>query len=121
MTPVERIAKVCHEANRAYCQTIGDDSQEIWELAPAWQRQSAIKGVEFTRDNPHAPPSASHESWLAEKRATGWTYGREKNTTLKTHPCCVPYDELPPEQRAKDALFQGVARALLAAAAEAAF
>ena len=112
---VEAIAKVCHEANRAYCQTIGDNSQAAWEDAPEWQRASAVKGVEFTRDNPSAPSSASHESWLAEKQATGWKYGPVRDPEKKEHPCFVPYSELPGEQRAKDALFQGVARALLTA------
>jgi len=27
----ERIAKVCHEVNRAYCAGIGDNSQVPWE------------------------------------------------------------------------------------------
>jgi len=27
------IAKVCHEANRAYCESIGDNSQLSWEDA----------------------------------------------------------------------------------------
>lgn len=110
----EDIAKVCHEANRAYCQTIGDYSQPAWESAPKWQRDSAINGVAFTATNPSAPPSASHDSWLAEKRGEGWKYGPVKNPDAKEHPCFVPYEDLPPEQRAKDALFQGVARALLA-------
>jgi hypothetical protein len=111
---IESIAKVCHEANRAYCQSIGDNSQPTWEDAPEWQRTSAIKGVAFIRDNPSALPSASHESWLDEKRATGWKYGPVKDPEKKEHPCFVPYTELPPEQRTKDALFQGVARTLLA-------
>lgn len=110
---IRDIAKVCHEANRAYCETIGDPSQAAWEDAPEWQRQSATKGVEFARDNPEASPSALHDSWLEEKRAAGWKYGPEKNPSTKEHPCFVPYGELPPEQRRKDALFRAVARALL--------
>ena len=109
----EDIAKVCHEANRAYCQTIGDNSQQAWELAPQWQRDSATNGVAFTEANPDAPPSASHDSWLEEKRATGWKYGPIKNPETKEHPCFVPYEQLPAEQRVKDALFQAIARALL--------
>lgn len=44
----EQIARVAHEVNRAYCKALGDDSQEVWELAPQWQRDSAIVGVKFT-------------------------------------------------------------------------
>lgn len=109
---IESIAKVCHETNRAYCQTIGDDSQPIWEDAPEWQRKSAVMGVEFNIENPDAPASASHESWLAVKKADGWKYGEVKDPEKKEHPCYVPYHELPLEQQRKDALFKAVVAAL---------
>ena len=109
---VSAIAKVCHEANRAYCASLGDMSQLSWEEAPEWQRVSAVKGVEFSLANPDAPPSASHDSWLREKMDTGWKYGPVKDPEKKEHPCFVRYEELPSEQRAKDHLFQGIVRAL---------
>jgi hypothetical protein len=112
---VSAIASICHEANRRYCATIGDHSQVPWEDAPEWQRASAIKGVEHAIENPNAPPSASHDCWLEEKSATGWKYGPVKDPEKKEHPCFVPYQELPVEQRRKDALFQAVVRALTAA------
>lgn len=108
---VEQIAKVCHEANRAYCETLGDTSQPRWEDAPEWQRRSAVNGVLHAIQNPDAPPSASHDSWLKEKRIGGWKYGPVKDPERKEHPCFVPYDQLPPEQRRKDAIFLAVARA----------
>lgn len=110
---VEKIAQVAHEANRAYCVTIGDDSQGPWESAPDWQRSSAINGVQFHIDNPTTTPQRSHENWLAEKEADGWTYGVEKDVNAKTHPCFVPYWELPVNQRIKDALFGAVVRSLI--------
>ena len=55
------IAEVCHEANRAYCRTLGDFSQPAWVDAPEWQRNSAINGVNFHVDNPGSLPSASHD------------------------------------------------------------
>lgn len=110
------IAKVCHEANRGYCQTLGDMSQQPWEASPLWQQESAVKGVEFIRDNPSAAPSASHDSWLKEKEATGWKYGPVKDAEKKEHPCFVAYDALPVEQRLKDHLFGAIARTLLGGA-----
>lgn len=108
----ERIAKACHELNRAYCASQGDHSQPAWPDAPAWQRASAIKGVLFAIENPDAKPSDSHESWLAEKRAEGWKYGPVKDPDKKEHPCFVAYDELPPAQKAKDYIFLAVVREL---------
>lgn len=107
-----QIAEVCHEANRAYCRAIGDNSQLAWEQAPDWQRKSAIAGVEFCQQNPNAPASANHESWLAQKQKDGWKYGPVKDPEKKEHPCCVPYDNLPWEQRAKNYLFKAVVEAL---------
>lgn len=106
------IARVTHEANRSYCLGLGDASQPSWDEAPAWQRNSAIAGVEFHLANPDASDSASHDCWLAEKRATGWVYGETKDPEAKTHPCMVPFEDLPREQQAKDALFRSVVHAL---------
>ncbi len=111
----EDIAKICHETNRAYYQTLGDDSQQPWDAAPQWQRDSALKGVLFIVENPMADPSASHVSWLKEKEATGWRYGPIKDADKKEHPCFVDYYALPAEQRLKDHLFGAVVRACIAA------
>jgi hypothetical protein len=110
---IQSIAKVCHEANRAYCQSIEDNSQLSWEEAPAWQRQSAENGVRFHLAHPDAKPSHSHEEWLKEKEAAGWKYGPIKDPDKKEHPCFVPYDQLPEEQKRKDALFTAIVHAFL--------
>lgn len=112
MLSVEQIARIAHEANRAYCIELGDHSQPSWEVAPEWQRTSATKGVAFTIANPTAPASASHDSWLAEKLRDGWAYGPVKDPGRKLHPCCVPFEQLSIEQQLKDHLFQAVVRAL---------
>lgn len=111
--PIEAIAKVCHEANKAYCESLGDRSQAAWADAPEWQRQSAIMGVLFHQENPAAGDSASHDSWMAQKVADGWVFGDVKDADKKTHPCLVPFSELPIEQQAKDTLFRAVCHALL--------
>jgi len=108
----EAIAKVCHEANKAYCETIGDMSQVSWAEAPDWQKESAVKGVEFCIANPDAPASANHDSWLQVKLDDGWKYGLVKNPDTKEHPCIVPYEALPVEQQKKDALFKAIVAAL---------
>lgn len=109
---VNSVAKICHQANRALCQGMGDDTQLTWDAAPVWQIESAIKGVLFCLDNPDAPPSANHESWLKQKEEDGWIYGEVKDADKKTHPCCVPYEQLPEMQKAKDYLFKSIVGAL---------
>lgn len=109
---LESIARVCHEVNRAYCQALGDDTQPAWEDAPEWQRQSALAGVNAHWQNPNMSPADSHASWYKQKEADGWKYGPVKDAEKKEHPCFVPYDQLPIEQRAKDYLFRAVVHTL---------
>jgi len=111
MTVLE-IAEVCHEANKVLCEKLDDYSQVGWWQAPAWQKDSAFNGVKFNLANPDAPASASHDSWLAQKREEGWIYGSVKDAEKKEHPCFVPYEELPAEQQAKDHLFKAIVGAL---------
>ena len=99
--------------NRALCVAFGDLSQKPWEEAEQWQKDSAMKGVSFAIRNPDAPVSAQHDAWSADKVADGWIYGPVKDATAKTHPCLVPFDDLPPEQKAKDHLFKAVVRTMV--------
>lgn len=104
---IDNIARVCHEANRAYCVTLGDDSQPEWEKAPAWQRESARMGVDLHLMGDFGP-EASHISWMKQKTDEGWVYGEKKDPEAKTHPCIKPFAELPLEQQMKDHLFRAV-------------
>lgn len=106
------IARVAHQINKSYCEALGDNSQVEWSEAPGWQKTSAINGVEFHLSNPNAGPSHSHDEWLKEKEATGWKYGEVKDADKKEHPCFVPYDELPAEQKAKDYIFRAIVHEL---------
>lgn len=117
-TLVETAARAAHEANRAWCLQFMDQSQVGWDDAPEWQRASAIKGVEAIAVNPATTPKQSHDGWMAQKVADGWTYGPEKDPEAKRHPCLVPYAMLPAAQQAKDHIFGAVVRAVLSAAAQ---
>lgn len=103
-------AEIAHEANRIYCAATGDASQVPWSQAPEWQRESAVRGVQTALDG--ATPQEQHAAWMRDKVADGWVYGETKDAERKTHPCIVSYDQLPAVQRAKDALFGSVVRAM---------
>lgn len=110
MTP-KAVAKVCHEVNKAYCESLGDMSQVEWDHAPEWQKDSALQGVKFHLSGDYGP-EASHESWMKQKVNEGWVYGEVKDPEVKTHPCIVPFDQLPKEQQAKDFIFRQVVHSL---------
>lgn len=109
---VLQIALVCHQANKAWCEANDDNSQKDWHDAEHWQRQSAINGVEFRLKNPNAGHDAQHNSWLDEKVKDGWVYGEIKDAEAKTHPCIVPFEQLPQFQKKKDALFCAIVDSL---------
>lgn len=111
MKTIEEVAEICHEMNAAFCRAIGDDSQRSWADAPEWQRESAVVEVQFHLDGDH-PASAGHDSWMRQKTAQGWVWGPVKNADIKTHPCMVPFEQLPVEQQAKDYIFAGIVKAL---------
>lgn len=107
------IAKMVHEANRKYCEMIGDYSQPEWKDAPDWQRESTSKGIENVRQNPDVTPKESHEIWSEEKIANGWVWGPVKDPEKKEHPCLTVYENLPFEQQVKDSIFISIVKAML--------
>lgn len=43
-----------------------------------------------------------HEVWAKSRMDQGWTYGPARNDAQKIHPCLVPYEELPEEEKDYD-------------------
>jgi hypothetical protein len=112
-TDIEVLARVCHDANRAYCLAIGEDPEKVypaWEEAPPEICESARIGVRAALQG--ASPAELHASWCDTKIADGWIYGPVKDLATLQHPCLVPYAELPPAQRTKDRLFAAIVKAL---------
>ena len=100
---IEACARATHEVYRAYCIALGDTSQTSWEDMPESEKSSAMNYVTESLDG--ATMEQLHESWLAEKRATGWKFGTVKDLKKKEHPCFVSYTDLPFAQQVKDHFF----------------
>ena len=43
-----------------------------------------------------------HDVWAKSRIDEGWTYGEQRNDSLKQHPCLVDYDELPEAEKEYD-------------------
>jgi hypothetical protein len=106
------IAVACHEANKVWCEANEDFSQKHWYASEGWQQDSAIAGVKFRLANPDAKEDAQHNAWMEDKIKDGWVYGEVKSVEKKTHPCLVPFEELPLFQQKKDKLFCAIVDAL---------
>jgi hypothetical protein len=107
----EQIARVAHAANSVFQRETGDGAPSPpWDDAPEWMRQSAVEGVAAARKG--VTPEELHERWMESKARDGWMYGAVKDAAAKTHPCMVPYAELPEEQQVKDRVFCAIVREL---------
>lgn len=105
------IARVCHAANRELQLIQGDPNPSPeWDRAPEDQRRSALEGVRNALDG--RSPAELHQNWCDEKTRNGWVFGTFKDAEIKTHPCLVPYDQLPAGQRLKDKVFLRIVNAM---------
>ena len=43
-----------------------------------------------------------HEVWAETRISQGWTYGKQRNDELRTHPCLIPYENLPESEKEFD-------------------
>lgn len=43
-----------------------------------------------------------HEVWAESRIREGWTYGSSRNDKERTHPCLIPYEDLPDNEKAYD-------------------
>jgi ryanodine receptor 2 len=43
-----------------------------------------------------------HEVWARRRVEQGWTFGKCRDDVAKTHPCLIPYEQLPEEEKDYD-------------------
>ena len=81
-----------------------------WDEATEDQRTTFIDGVKFHLAYPKLTPKQTHDWWMRDKAAKGWTYGPVKDEAAKQHPSMVPYEELSAMERGKDVIFSEMCR-----------
>lgn len=89
---------------------INSYKKAINEQMPDWGRASKEVHASYyyavLYDLAYNPnPESQHNQWMKYKIADGWSYGKEKNEKLKTHPDLVSYTKLPEKEKFKDTLF----------------
>ena len=50
-------------------------------------------------------PEELHDDWIKAYEEMGWRFGPVRDINRKTHPDMVPFNELDPRERDKDAVF----------------
>lgn len=46
----------------------------------------------------------AHDIWAKQRLQDGWKYGPVRDDVRKSHPCLVPYDQLPESEKEYDRL-----------------
>lgn len=44
----------------------------------------------------------THDVWAKNRMEAGWTYGPARDDAALKHPCLLPYDQLPEEEKLYD-------------------
>lgn len=74
--------------------------KDVRELTPETCREAAEKWKTAPDREPFR--HNEHERWMRFFLLYNWRYGPEKNSEKRTHPCLVPYADLPAPEREKD-------------------
>ncbi len=110
----QRVARVTHEAVRAWQAANNQPAAPPWSRAPAWMKAATLEAVHWNTSGEPSTPASRHRQWMNEKKKAGWNYGRTKDAKKKTHPLMVAYAKLPEVERRKDALVSAVIESLTA-------
>jgi len=101
------IAKAIYEATRLEAEwSKRSVVPEKWQDRDGKFREQFIRTVQNYLAMDKLPtPEEAHVNWMKRYLLMGWKYGEKRDQGLKTHPDLVPYDELPKDEKDKDAIF----------------
>lgn len=103
----EREARLVYEATRIEAAwSERSIVPEPWEDRDDKFKKNMINIIEKYISLDKLPtPEEAHDSWMKAYFDMGWKYGEKRDVDKKEHPDLVPFDELPKDERDKDAIF----------------
>lgn len=103
---MREIAKWIYEATRLEAKwSKRKIVPEIWENRDEAFQGQFIKVIKKYFEEELPTPKEAHDSWMKAYEKMGWKYGFVRDIKKKTHPDMVSFEDLPKDERDKDAIF----------------
>jgi hypothetical protein len=104
---IEIIAECIYEATRKEAEWSGRSIvPEHWSKRDKKFKKQMIGIIQKYLALKKLPsPKEAHDYWMKAYLDMGWKYGKIKDSKKRTHPDLVPYNQLPKDERDKDAIF----------------
>ena len=87
------VAKVVHEATRAFNETLGDFTYGPWSTTPPWYQRILVECITFLLTK-NMDVNQLHIYWSGKMVENGWKYGLLMNPKTKEHPNIKNFKEL---------------------------
>lgn len=100
-------AKAIYEATRVEAKwSKRSIVPEPWEQRDEKFRKQFVAIIDkYLKQDKLPTPEEAHDSWMQSYFDMGWKYGETRDVGNKTHPDLLPFNELPQDERDKDAIF----------------
>ena len=102
------LAESCYEATKVISEQILSEEKKEWKLVDSDDKAKLLNAVNRAIEKRITDPSVSHGEWITDMIKDGWQYGEKYDEVKKTHPCMIPYDQLPVGQQTKDYIFLAI-------------
>jgi hypothetical protein len=101
LVPWDQLPERTKDSNRRYADHICIKVEAInCYLTPLkdWDASDFV----FTEQEVNLMASMEHERWFQEQTLDGWTFGKEKDESRKTHPSLLGWGDLPESEKEKN-------------------
>jgi hypothetical protein len=102
MQPWESLSGNYREDNHAQAADIPRKLDLIHCAYQAVSPNDGLTRLTLTENEVEILAAAEHERWNDSKRAQGYRYGPTKDAAAQTHPCLLPWCDLPKHEKDKD-------------------
>lgn len=101
MVPWEELPEGLKESNRGQAEHIRVKLETVGcDIAISTDWGAPL--FEFSPKEVELLAEMEHERWAEGQLRKGWKYGPTRDDEVKTHPCLIPWNELPDDEKDKD-------------------